>query len=203
VILCAAACDDTQGNLPARPFYLPLMQQLATYLAAPAVLPRTLEVGQPIAAAIPFREELDLESDRPESEVAALVTDPAGAKHELKGKMTEAGESFSFDRTMQPGMYDLTLERVPQAGQGEGAETIRFAVNTPQAESDPALLERGEIEALARGGGARLIDSASQYLEQERQRRYGSELWKPLLALVLALVFAEILLEQRLARRAS
>ena len=51
--LAAVPCDAEWTNLPARPFYLPLMQQLVTYLASKVYPPRNVDVGKPLVAFLP------------------------------------------------------------------------------------------------------------------------------------------------------
>ncbi|MEQ1851275.1 MAG: BatA domain-containing protein, partial [Chthoniobacteraceae bacterium] len=53
VIACATAADADWSNLPARPFYLPLVQRLCVYLASTVFPPRNLAVGQQIVAFLP------------------------------------------------------------------------------------------------------------------------------------------------------
>jgi len=45
-----------------------------------------------------------------------------------------------------------------------------------------------------------LIKSPADYLEQDRLRRHGQEIWKYVLAAFLAFLFLELILQQRFAR---
>ena len=47
---------------------------------------------------------------------------------------------------------------------------------------------------------AAFADSLPSYQSLDRTRRHGSELWQPLLIGLLALLFLEVLLQQRIAR---
>ncbi len=53
VIQACIPCDAEWSNLPVRPFYLPLMQQMTTYLASKVYPPRNVEVGRPLLASCP------------------------------------------------------------------------------------------------------------------------------------------------------
>jgi hypothetical protein len=107
----------------------------------------------------------------------------------------DIGAILEYGQTWLAGVYALASDRA-------GGNAIQYAVNTPVRESDPALLSRAELESLAKETGARILDSAGQFEKIDRKRRFGFEFWKPLLALVLGLVFLELILEQRFARRA-
>jgi len=178
VIQCCTACDDDWSNLPARPAYLPLMQQLITYLASTVYPPRNVDVGRHIAALLP-----------PENaDKTAIITDPDGRRHELKAVLIDDHCLVEFADTELPGLYALETP---------DNETIHFVVNTSHAESDLKLLNDKQFADLAEQMGAKAVSSASQYLQMEKRRRFGREIWKPLLAAVLALLFIEMLLQQR------
>ena len=180
VIQCCTACDDDWSNLPARPAYLPLMQQLVTYLASTVYPPRNVNVGEQLAALL-----------RPENaDKAATITDPDGKRHEIKAVLKEDHCLVEFADTELPGLYVLETP---------DNETIHFVVNTSRAESDLKLLDDKEFADLAEVMQAKAVSSAEQYLQLDKQRRFGREIWKPLLAAVLVLLFLEVLLQQRFA----
>jgi uncharacterized membrane protein len=178
VIACSVPCAADWSNLPLRPFYLPLMQQLVTYLAAKFDPPRNVDIGRPLIAALPASlagKKLDL-------------TDPAGLKHKLTAT-NEAGRALvHFDDTRLPGLYILdTPTNVP----------LHFVVNTTRAESDLTQLTGDEIKAVAKPWDATVVSSWDEYREREQRRRFGREMWRPLLWVLLGLIFAELVLEQR------
>jgi hypothetical protein len=194
VIQCCTACDDDWSNLPARPAYLPLMQQLVTYLASTVYPPRNVNVGQQLAALL-----------RPgNADKAATITDPDGKRHEIKvapatpargpggleAVLREDHCLVEFAETELPGLYVLETP---------DNETIHFVVNTSRTESDLKLLDDKEFADLAEVMQAKAVSSAEQYLQLDKQRRFGREIWKPLLAAVLVLLFLEVLLQQRFA----
>jgi hypothetical protein len=187
VIQCCTACDDDWSNLPARPAYLPLMQQLVTYLASTVYPPRNVNVGQQLAALL--RPE---NADKPPGPLgrAATITDPDGKRHEIKAVLKEDHCLVEFADTELPGLYVLETP---------DNETIHFVVNTSRAESDLKLLDDKEFADLAEMMQAKAVSSAEQYLQLDKQRRFGREIWKPLLAAVLVLLFLEVLLQQRFA----
>ena len=178
VIQCATACDDDWTNLPARPAYLPLMQQLIAYLASTVYPPRNISVGRPLAALL-----------TPENaDKVAFVTDPEGKRHELKAILKDDHCLIEFANTELPGLYALETP---------DSEIIHFVVNTSSKESDLKLLDDAEFAALAQEMQAEPVSSAEQYLQLDKRRRFGRDIWKSLLAAVLVLILIEILLQQR------
>jgi len=170
-IICASVPADAEwSNLPTRPFYLPLMQQLVTYLASKATPPRNVEIGQSLVAVVPDDKPVEL-------------TDPAGERHRLKPE----SRLVRYDDTRRPGLYTLDTP-------------IHFVVNTARSESDLEQLTPPQIESFAKTFGANVVTSWDEYRQLDQRRRYGREFWRPLLWLVIALIFVELWLEQKLGR---
>jgi len=180
VIQCCTACDDDWSNLPARPSYLPLMQRLVTYLASTVYPPRNVQVAEHLAALLPPDQ----------AERVAVMTDPQGKRHEIKAVARRDHCLVEFDQTEVPGLYVLETP---------DDDLIHFVVNTSSRESDLELLDDQQFAALAEQARAEAVSSAEQYIQLDRQRRFGREIWKPLLAVVVALLFIEILLQQHFA----
>ena len=181
VIACSIPCSAEWSNLPLRPFYLPLMQQLVTYLAAKFDPPRNVEIGRPLIAVLP----------------AALggktveLTDPVGRKHNLIATNAAGRALVTFTETRLPGLYILNSPTNPP---------LHFVVNTTRAESDLTQLTRDEIEAVAKPWNATVVRSWDEYHQLEQRRRFGREIWRPLLWTLLGLIFAELFLAQSVGR---
>ncbi len=184
VILCATACDADWGNLPLRSVYLPLVQRLVTYLASTVFPPRNVEVGKPLAAFLP----------RTDAGQKAYLTDAAGVKHELAVVAKGARGLVEFTKTQRPGLYALN----PPDG-----STIHFVVSTSRQESDLEQLKEPEQQAVAKSMGATLVKSWKEWKTLDKTRRFGTELWRPLLWAVLALLLGELVLQQWLTRSPS
>ena len=97
-----------------------------------------------------------------------------------------------YTDTSEPGIYTLV--------DADGA-AHHFAVNLDRAESDIRTLGESEMKDLAIEMEANLVTSWDEYQSLERIRRTGIEFWKPLLYVVLALVFGELFYQQWLGRR--
>ena len=61
-----------------------------------------------------------------------------------------------------------------------------------------AEAERSEV---AEGMTANLISSLQEYRDLDQSRRYGQEMWKPIFWLLIFILFFELWLERRMARR--
>jgi hypothetical protein len=181
VIQCAVPCDADWSNLPMRPFYLPLLQRLSIYLASTVFPPRNLDVSKPLFAFLPV-------SDAGKKAALAL---PDGSMREVA--VVKKGERgvVEFGQTQQPGLYTLTAP--------SGAAT-HFVVNTSRRESDLQKLTAAEIADFAKSHGVAVVHSGAEYKQLDRARRYGSEFWRPLLWVLLALLFLELFLQQRFGR---
>ncbi len=181
IIVCATAADADWSNLPMRPFYLPLMQRLSVYLASTVFPPRNLDVGRPIVAFLPVGA----------AGKDAQIATPDGATRNVK--ILKKGERgvIEFGRTQRPGLYTVTAP---------DKQLTHYVVNAARRESDLQKLTGSEISDLAKQHGVELVRSGAEYKALEHSRRYGSELWKTLLWLLLGLAFLEIFLQQRFSR---
>ncbi len=180
VIQCCTACDADWSNLPMRPCYLPLMQQLVTHLASTVYPPRNLDVGDKLAAVL--RPELAGQT--------VTLTDPQGRQHQLQAVATGHHSLAEYADTHRPGLYVL---------QTPDGRMTHFVVNASRRESDLKVLDDEQFKALAAEMNCRAVSSAAEYLQLDKQRRFGREVWKPLLTAVLVLLLAELLLQQRFA----
>jgi hypothetical protein len=182
VIQAAVPCDADWCNLPMRPFFLPLMQQVVTYLASKVHPPRNVEVGRPLVAFLPVAD----------AGKKAVLTDPDGRATELAVAARGARAVVEFQKTRRPGLYVLDAP---------GSNRIHFVVNTDRKESELRRLTDEQLEAVAKPMGAAVVKSWNEYRALDQQRRYGQEIWKALLAALIGLVLLEVLLEQYFARR--
>jgi hypothetical protein len=184
VLQSCLPCDADWSNLPMRPFYLPLMQQLTTYLASSVYPPRNVEVGKPLTAFLPVAD----------SGKKAVLTDPDNRAWELVAANRGSRAVVEFAKTQKPGLYLLDAP---------GGAKIHFVVNTDRKESELAQLPPAELQGIAKAMDARIVRSWSEYRQLDQERRFGQEVWPFLLLAVLVLVFVEMLLEQLFARRKS
>ena len=182
VLQCAVPCDADWSNLPVRPAFVPLMQRLVIYLASQAQPPRNVEVGKPLAAFV----------SRTHVGRKAHFTAPDGVRHDAEITGRGALGYVEFTKTGRPGTYTLAA---PDGG------ATPFVVSTARAESDLRQLTEPERKTLAESLQATLLTSVADYQQMDQDRRFGREVWKPLLWAVLALCFSELLLVQWFTRQ--
>ena len=181
VIACSTAIDADWSNFPMRPSYLPLLQRLSVYLASTVYPPRNLDVGRPLVAFLPA-------SDAGKKAQLGLAD---GTNVEIP--IVKKGERgvVEYGKTQRPGLYTLT----PPDG-----KTVHFVVNASRKESDLQRLTPQEIADFAKSHGVSVVNSSADYDQLDHTQRFGHELWKPVLWLLLILSFGELFLQQYFAR---
>lgn len=182
VIACATTANAEWTNLPLQPFFVPLMQRLTTYLATEGSAPAWQLVGT----------TLHLPLEKAELGAEFTLRDPTGQMQTLKSQQEGDKVFVQSPPIAQPGIF--VLQRI-------GSEkTSYLAFNTDNNESDLKALPSDQIKKIAERHEAAFADSLPSYQALDRTRRHGSELWQPLLIALLALLFFEVLLQQRIAR---
>lgn len=182
VIAAATTANAEWSNLPLQPFFVPLMQRLTTYLATEGSAPAWQLVGSTIRLNL---EKADLGAE-------FTLRDPTGQTQTLKSQQEGDKVFVQSPPIAQPGIFQL--QRV-------GADKTTFlAFNTDNTESDLKPLPADQIKKIADRHEASFADSLPSYQALDRTRRHGSELWQPLLIALLALLFFEVLLQQRIAK---
>lgn len=181
VVQVATACDADWSNLPMRPSYLPLMQQLITTMAMQVAPRSNIETGAAAVAVLPADAD-----GLPLSLIA-----PDGARHTVRPVRRGTHAIVEFHQTQRPGVYTLT---------GPDARPIHFVAETSREESDLRLLDPERLQALAADLGADLVGSSAEYTELDKTRRHGREVWRFVFFGVLGLMFLELILQQRFAR---
>ena len=180
VIACATAADADWGNLPARPFYLPLVQRLCVHLASTVNPPRNLEVGRSLVSFLPVEA----------AGKKALLTGPDGTSLEMPVVKKDERGVVETAPLYQPGLYTL---------QPPGAQPIHYVVNADRRESDLARLNDTEIAEFAKVHSVAVVHTAAEFREMEHRQRFGEELWKWALLGLLALIFLELFLQRKFA----
>lgn len=182
VIAAATTANAEWTSLPLQPFFVPLMQRLTTYLATEGSAPAWQLIGSTV--------RLNLEPSDLGSEFT--LRDPTGQTQILKSRQEGPTVFAESPPVTQPGIHQL---------QRNGTDrTVLLAFNTDSAESDLKALPSEDVKKIADRHEAAFADSLPAYQSLDRTRRFGSELWQPLLIALIALLFFEVLLQQRIAR---
>jgi hypothetical protein len=221
VVQLTTACDADWSDLPLRPFYVPLMQQLLTSMAEQVMPPRNIRTGEPAVALFAAPETSAVSSPAAPAN-AAPPTPPGTASSPATAPPPAAASPLSAPvesltttvmtpdggrRSVPVTSRDLLYESRFQSTQRPGLYTMtlpagdveHFVAGTSRQESDLQLLSQTQCRELAAGLSATLVPTARQYLDQDAVRRYGQEIWKYFLAGLLVLLLLEMVLQQRFA----
>ncbi len=182
VLQCVTPVDADWSNIPLRPFFLPLMQRLVTYLATEVMPSRNLVPGQTIATFFPGRE-----AGRP-----MQMQLPDGSELPVTPQKVGQLSLVEFSQTQDPGVYTLKAEPAPDT---------HFVVQPDFTESDLEKLSDDGLDELAEKLGAKVVHSLQDFEKLDQDRRFGREVWTKLLWLVVLLIFAEMALQQWIGRR--
>ena len=188
VMQMATTCDADWTDLPMRPVFVPLMQQLVATLASRVSPPRNIATGEPAVALLETSEASQVSDSAP---LAVTVEMPDGRRRTLETVPQSRRQLARFDDTQRPGVYTMT---------SPGLGTVHFVAETSRAESRPDVLSNDAVSELASAIGAEHVESIAAYLEQDRLQRHGREIWKIVLIVFLAFLALELLLQQRFAR---
>lgn len=210
VLQLATAVDADWSDLPLRPFYVPLMQQLVATLAVQIQPPRNLSTGTAAVALFPPPVATDSDpaaaaktttpapaapgnasatSESPALPAVTLV-DPLGTRSTLPSRVQGRWLAAEATATQRPGVYLMTLP---------DGRPAHFAVQTDAKESDLTLADSMQQQQLAQQLNAVLLTSVQDYLEADRRQRHGTEIWPWVLGGLLLLMCLEVVLQQRFA----
>lgn len=215
VLQLATAVDADWSDLPLRPFYVPLMQQLVATLAVQIQPPRNLSAGTAAVALFtpPAADAAAAAGAAPSTATAPTATqtqtaaantvaadnaqlpavtlaDPLGNRSTLTSRVQGRWLAAETTATQRPGIYLMTLP---------DGRPAHFAVQTDAAESDLLLLDPLQQQNIAEQLNADLLTSVQDYLEADRRQRHGTEIWPWVLAGLLLLMCLEVVLQQRFA----
>jgi hypothetical protein len=110
----------------------------------------------------------------------------------------------------RPGNYILAIQGQSQPGAVRTpGEEIRFRVNIPDEELTGGTLNRSSLLNLLDPDRTFILDESGPAEERIKQARFGRELWRPLLYLLIVLLVLEMIFAnvyhapRRLARESS
>lgn len=199
VMQLATACDADWSDLPLRPFYVPMMQQLITTMASGIAPPRNIATGEPAVAlfaptpASPDANEKPVESENsePNESITLSVVTPDGSRRTLNTIPQGKKQMARFDGTQRPGVYAMSTG---------STQTLHFVAETSRDESNLIVLDEPGLTSLSKSLASTLIKSSAEYIAQDKLRRHGQEIWRYFLAALLIFMFLELVLQQRFAR---
>ncbi len=182
VILAATTAGATGTDLPYKPVYVPLVHQLAAYLAAGPASLRNLDVGQPIVARFDVRA-----AGKP-----VTISTPSGAAVSGNSVLGAQGLVVTLTSTPDSGIYRAHIPGEPDQA---------FAVNSIPPESDLSTALETQVREYTGPVKFQYAHGSEDVETIVRRSRHGTEIWKSLIVAVLPLLFLEAFLAQRFGRR--
>ncbi len=186
VIAVATTANAQWNNLPLQPVFVPLMQRIVTYLATQSAAPQSQSCGSMLRASLA----------KDQGKEAFVLTDPLNETHELKPITDKEGNVYvDYAITQNPGLYELRASTAAKTSAPK-----RFAFNLNPSESDLTLLSTGKVHDMATRLSASFAENNDDYTRLDRSRRHGTEVWQLLLFALIAFLFLEVFLQQRISR---
>lgn len=180
IIQSAIPLKPGWSNLPLQPWFVPLAQRLIAWLATQDTESSSHLIGAAPTLSLP--ESL--------SDQTFALTHPIAQSPSLQAK----GTTLTLPPLEQPGLFQLTATSAAP----NPANTRQIAVNLDPAESNLTPLTTAELDDLATRINAQVATDLDSYQRLDRTRRFGIEVWQPLLLALLALLFFEVILQQYL-----
>jgi len=194
VLMTAMSLDRRDSNLPSLKCFVPLVHELAYYLAAPALAQTNVRPGAEFVMELAARSA---EAARKAPEYARLtgeVVTPTGRRLPAALAPSRDGLRLNFSGTYEPGLYRVSVPAaVSQQFQAPGGpKGIPFAVVDDAEEGRLTPLAAADLEAIGKQVDVFQAHSTNEMVSAVTGTVPGEELWKYLaLALVVALL-AEI-----------
>ena len=217
----AIPCDNSWTTLPTRLPFLPLMQQMVLDLAGRRNH-TTVDVGQPLSvplSELAFNTEDSLARDGSSGnpsrsakplQIRYTIQTPGEQETEL-APAKDLPEELRWPDTAVPGAYvfraasqskSKTTANDTAAGNRQStAQTLRI-VEVPAQESELRWAGSDRMTAVAERIGASTFSEIGQFKAEDHTRRFGREIWRWILVLLLIAMIGELLLQQNLLGRA-
>ena len=182
LIVFASTANVEWNELPFKPVFLPLMQELVAYLAGGADRNRDQRIGEPLVKSLPLGRAAQ----------AVAVRSPGGETIDIDPVVDDRGATVTVAAPRESGYYEFDVP-------GEPADQL--SVNLDPAESDLSHLNERALKTLLPEVRFTWIQPQEELLTAITRARLGVELWRPLLLLALVLMLVETALAQKFGRR--
>ena len=176
VLLFTSSLDGGWNDFVFSASYPPLLHKMVRHLA-------TRGAGDERAGLVGAR----LEATLPESDVNGVVScvDPSGTQTAVEASPLEQMVRLRSVPAPWPGVYRFR--------DAAGRTLVSFAVNLDPGEGDLRVAS-SELQARFFGRDAKRLDPEQRVTRELLAGRYGRELWRPFLVMVLVLLVVESLL---------
>jgi len=181
-VFFASSLDRDWTDLPVKPLFLPLIQQLCRYLAG--------NVGEEMQHGIEVADAWQLPS--PYDVNALEIMNPEGEKTLLQLQSVNNEKVFSYNETGLPGVYTITVD-----GEAHPKLPQRFAVNLDTKESNLDKMEQNNVTALLAGTNLTITSSPVSMGGDALMGEAKMTLWGTILFFTLCILFAESLISRK------
>jgi hypothetical protein len=185
VILAASGAGTNWNQMPLKSSFLPFLYQMVSYLGAGPASRRILSQDETLTLSLPISD----------AGKTMKVTLPDGTTSSTTSALEARGGVFTYKNTHQAGIYRMEVEG------GKTREAI--AVFSPPTESNLTYADPtpSATSAGLSKGNLNVAYSPSKLQSSVQRSRFGAELWRPFLWLLLPMMLLESLLAQRFGRR--
>jgi len=195
VLMTAMALDRRASNLPSLKCYVPLVHELAYYLAAPTQAQMNVRPGSEFALDLPATSPEGLKKAETFADLSPQVRGPRRQRFLADLEPTPRGLRVGFAQTYEPGVYRLRLPpalaeafAVPPAPE----QGLPFVVLSDAGEGRLAPLTEADLAAATGHVDLFRTDSTDRLLEAVTGNVPGEELWKYLALALVACLLAEV-----------
>jgi len=201
VAMTAVSLDRRESNLPSLKCYVPLVHELAYYLAAPTLLETNVRPGSEFIVQLPWKSaeiakrEADRARQMPLDGEPVDVLTPSGQRVGASVAGAAAGLRVTFSGTYEPGLYRVVLPKkaaelyaVPPLTK----EGLPFVVLGDAEESRLVALTDAQYEAAEKYVTLFVARSTRDMISAVTGQVPGEEMWKYLAVALLVVLLAEI-----------
>lgn len=169
-------------DMPLKGSFIPLWHRLVYWRAASPILADIRVADTPV---------LDIKPRQATQTIT--LTAPDGVRSLINPDIrTRTATLRELDR---PGIYVLsTRKKMPAGLTTRDQDEIQFRVNIADEELTSGILGNSALRNLTGPSGATVLAADASIQEWIQEARFGRELWRPLLYIVLALLIAEMVL---------
>jgi hypothetical protein len=190
VLTLAAPLDREFTHLPLRKCFVPLVHELVHYLAAPAQPGMNILPGRQFVYTI---QAESLSGSSPQAEVA----DPAGRRTAVRLRKQDQHWKANYSLTARPGVYRLILSD----SNDNDAKGIPFVVLGDPDESKLDMLSDDDYKRAGKFIPLTRAQNLGELTAAIAGGVPGSEIWRHVAVIILALLIAEIVTTRLIAQK--
>jgi hypothetical protein len=196
VLMTALGMDRRDSNLPSLKCYVPLVHEMAYYLAAPALGQTNVAAGSEFVLPLPPRTAEATKKAAGFAKVAAEVLTPDEMRVPATLSLTAGGLAVTFSKTYQPGLYRVTVPAtinedfvVPASATAKG---YPFVVLDDAEEGRMVPLSDADIEAAGLHVDLFRAQTTGELVSAVTGNVPGEPMWEVLALALLVALLAEI-----------